>query len=121
MRTTPSNILPKQPLVLLDGIPVGHAGQIIADRARPAILAGTIAAHLADLARMLHEIAEQFFQHLDGPAVGLVDFRTVVKVLVEITAQLKVFLPQACAVADERLRLSADLVSRLYARGEDCR
>src|SRR4030095_16005373 len=86
----PLDVQSKQPLVPLDGIAIGHPRQVIADRARPAVLAGAATAIVTNFRRVLGEILEKRSQHAHGSTVGFVHFRTVIQLSVQIFAETHV-------------------------------
>ena len=59
--------IPDQPLMFLHGIAIGHAGEIIADGARPALVFGPLPRQRANLAVMLAVIVEEFLKNMPRP------------------------------------------------------
>ena len=65
-----------------DGVAVGHAGEVIADGAGPALLFGAFAGEFADFVWMIEVLAEEVLEHAHRATIGVVDFRVKIEVLV---------------------------------------
>ena len=72
--------------MLQDGVAVGHAGEVVADGAKPAGAAGALLGGSADFAGMFQVIAEQVAQHDARPVVRLEDFGVGIEIVQEVGA-----------------------------------
>ena len=96
--------------MFLDGVAIGHAGEVIADGAVPAVLSGAFAGLFADFLVMCEEVIEQFLKHPDGPHIRLMDHGIIVKILVEIISQFEVQFVAPVAVLNQWPRLEPDFI-----------
>ena len=83
-----------------DHVAVGHAGEVIAYGAVQTDLFDAFLGTGSQLAGVEQAIFEQFPQHLHGMHVRLVNDGIVIKIFVEIFAQLQIELVALRTVAD---------------------
>src|SRR5262245_56764702 len=81
---------PKQPLMFLDCVAVGHARQIIARSAIQAVFPSELAGLLANFIRMVSVVMKQRFQQADSAPIRFVDLRVEIQLPIEVAAQLEV-------------------------------
>lgn len=99
--------------MFLDGIAIGHAGDVITNGAVPADSLGAFTGLFADFVRVFQKVMEQILEQLDGPEVGFVNFGIVIEVVVEVIAQFEIELAAGGAVLDDGKGVEADLVGGL--------
>src|SRR5690242_21827450 len=70
----------EQPEVFLQGVAIGHPGQVVANRAGPAFAPRALAGLGSDFLVVGQVIVEQVLQHPAGPDMRLVHRRVIIKV-----------------------------------------
>ena len=91
--------------MLLNGVAVGHARQVITDRAWPAIAPGAFSGGASYVFMMSQVVREKVFQ--DEPCAGMrfIHGGTVVEVLVQELAQLRIELSAPGTIPHQRHRV----------------
>lgn len=100
-------------MMFQDQVAIGHAGDVVTDRAVVTDGASAASGLAADLAWVLEEVFEQLLKHADRALVGFVNDGVVVEVVVEVMAQFEVESLAAGAVANQRMPQAADIVRGL--------
>lgn len=77
-------------LVFLDGITIGHAGDVITNGAVPADRLGAFAGLFADFVGVFQKVMEQILEQLNCAEVGFVNFGIVIEVVVEVIAEFEI-------------------------------
>src|SRR3954467_3618181 len=85
-------------LVLLDGVAVGHPGQVITNHSWPAVGPGALSREFAECFLVFEKIAEHGLEHKGGTLVRFVDDGMEVEVFVKILAQFQIQLSALGAV-----------------------
>src|SRR5439155_19467626 len=97
------------------GIPIGHAGQVITNCARPAVTPSAFPGHGAEFRVMLPVVMEEFLEDLSRPNVWLVHNGVVVEVFVKKTPQLEIKFTTGLTVLNKWFGLKANLIRAAYA------
>ncbi len=109
------SVFAAEPVMLLHGVAVGHAGDVVAHGAVQARLARLPARLLADFLRVLQIKTEQVPQKLLRPDVRLVHHAVVIQIFVKIAAEFDIQLAALRAVSHERLCAAPHVIGGLHA------
>ena len=109
----------KNPVVLVQGVPVGHARQVVANGAVQAVSREPLPGVLAHQVRVLQEVPEQLDQQAGRPAIGFMHLGIEIQVPVQVPADLLVPAAPLRAVPHQRPRLGPDVIGGLDPGGAE--